>query len=222
MKKNKIIVFGAGEIAEVADYYFKHDGSRDVVAFVVDDNYLERSSFAGRPIISTSESVKRFPASDYAAFVAVGYKKVNGLREAKCKWFIGNGYDLASYISPSATIYPNVTFGWNSFILEDNTIQPFVKIGNGVTLWSGNHIGHHSIIEDYVFLSSHVVVSGGVSVGYRTFVGVNSTFNDHVIVGSQCVIGSGCLVTKNIPAGGVVVAEPATLSPVPSHRLKGF
>jgi hypothetical protein len=48
----------------------------------------------------------------------------------------------------------------NAFILEDNTIQPFVRIGPNVTLWSGNHIGHHSTVEDHVFIASHVVVSG--------------------------------------------------------------
>ena len=50
--------------------------------------------------------------------------------------------------------------GDNCFILEDNTVQPFVTIGNNVTLWSGNHIGHDSVIEDDCFISSHVVVSG--------------------------------------------------------------
>ena len=50
--------------------------------------------------------------------------------------------------------------GENCFIFEDNTIQPFVKIGDDVVLWSGNHIGHHAEIGDHCFISSHVVISG--------------------------------------------------------------
>ena len=66
------------------------------------------------------------------------------------------------------------TVGENSFILEANTLQPFVNIGNDVVLWSGNHIGHHSIISDHVFFTSHVVLSGNCVVGSNCFLGVNS------------------------------------------------
>jgi len=97
-----------------------------------------------------------------------------------------------------------------------------VTIGNGVTLWSGNHIGHHARVGDFAFISSHVVVSGGVKVGERTFIGVNSTINDHITIGQRCVIGSASLVTKDLADESVVSAEAARLSPVPSRRLKGF
>ena len=66
------------------------------------------------------------------------------------------------------------------FYSWDNTIQPFVEIGDNVTMWSGNHIGHHSKICDNAFISSHAVISGGVEVGRNSFLGVNSTINDHI------------------------------------------
>ena len=97
-----------------------------------------------------------------------------------------------------------------------------MRIGNGVTLWSGNHIGHHASIGDFVFISSHVVISGGVTVGERSFIGVNATTNDHISIGARCVIGSGSLITKDVPQEGVLTAEPAKVSPVPSRRLKDF
>ena len=31
-------------------------------------------------------------------------------------------------------------------------------------LWSGNHIGHHTTIDDHCFITSHVVISGNVNV----------------------------------------------------------
>jgi sugar O-acyltransferase (sialic acid O-acetyltransferase NeuD family) len=222
MAANPLILFGAGEIADVANFYFNHDGDRRVEAFIVDDDYVRGEFFSGKPVVALSDAPKRFPPSAYDAFVAVGYSKINALRQAKCEVLIKNGYQLTSYISTKATILPNATWGWNCFILEDNTIQPFVKIGNGVTLWSGNHIGHHAQINDFAFISSHVVVSGGVSIGSRTFIGVNSTLNDHITIGERCIIASGCLVTKDVPDEGVLTMSSAVLSPVPSRRLKGF
>ena len=53
------------------------------------------------------------------------------------------------------TKYP---IGENCFIFEDNTIQPFVVVEDNVILWSGNHIGHHSVIKNHNFVSSHVVI----------------------------------------------------------------
>ena len=54
-------------------------------------------------------------------------------------------------------------------------MQPFVRIGSNVTLWSGNHIGHDSTVGDHCFISSHVVVSGHVEIGRNCFIGVNAT-----------------------------------------------
>jgi sugar O-acyltransferase (sialic acid O-acetyltransferase NeuD family) len=127
---------------------------------------------------------------------------------------------MASYVSPRATVLNDGRFGDNCLILEDNTIQPFVSIGNNVILWSGNHIGHHSRIDDHCFITSHVVVSGGVHIGERTFVGVNATLRDHVDIGAGCVIGAGSLVLKHV-ADDSVISEPGSeAARVPASRLR--
>ena len=103
------------------------------------------------------------PPAEFDLFVAVGYSRVNGLRELKCLAARAKGYELASYVSPRASVVGNAEIGWNAFVLEDNTIQPFETIGNGVTLWSGNHIGHHARVGDFAFICSHVLVSGSAA-----------------------------------------------------------
>ena len=37
-------------------------------------------------------------------------------------------------------------------IMEHNTIQPYVTIGENTILWSGNHVGHHTQIGKNVIL----------------------------------------------------------------------
>lgn len=222
MSGRPLVLFGSGELAEVAAYYFEREEQRTVAAFTVDAAFIKEPTFAGRPVVAFEEVLGSHPPSTHDLFVATGYAKINGLREAKCLAAREMGYFLSSYISRRATIFDNVFIGWNCFILEDNTIQPFAKIGNGVTLWSGNHIGHHSSIGDFAFIASHVVISGGVSVGARSFIGVNATTNDHIRIGARCVIGSGALITADVPDEGVMTAEAAVLSKVPSRRLKGF
>jgi sugar O-acyltransferase (sialic acid O-acetyltransferase NeuD family) len=130
------------------------------------------------------------------------------------------GYRLLSYVSSRATTFADFRAGENCFILEDNTIQPRVRIADNVTLWSGNHIGHHSTIEDNVFISSHVVISGGVTVGEGSFLGVNSTIRDHVKIGRRCVIGAGALIVGDTEDESVYTVPAAEKSLVPSRRLR--
>ena len=107
------------------------------------------------------------------------------------------GYRLESYVSSRCSYLAQTPPGDNCFILEDNTVQPFVTIGNDVTLWSGNHIGHDAVIEDHCFITSHVVVSGYVRVGARSFLGVNATLRNSITLGEQTLVGAGAIIMKD-------------------------
>ena len=218
----KLIIFGIGEQAELAYFYFKNESNYQVCGFTVDQAYMQHSTFLDNlPVIPFEDIENECPSTEYSAFVAVGYSKVNQIRAKKYHEFKSKGYDLVSFVSSKATNYSE-SIGENCFILEDNTIQPFVRIGNNVTLWSGNHIGHHSIIEDHCFITSHVVVSGGCRVGAYSFIGVNSTLRDHIKIGQSNMIGAGCLILANTEDNIVFMEKNTELSKVPSHRLRGI
>lgn len=219
---NPIIIFGNGEIAEIAHYYFTHDTSYKIKCFAVDSQYCEENKFCGLNVIPFDEIENTYSPNDYDMFIAVGYSKLNQIRTQKYLQAKAKGFELVSYISSKATILTELAMGDNCFILEDNTIQPFVKIGNNVTLWSGNHIGHHVSIADNNFISSHVVISGGVQVQENCFIGVNATIRDHITIAENCVIGAGSLILHNTQANGVYTMPEAQLSKVPSHKLRGI
>jgi sugar O-acyltransferase (sialic acid O-acetyltransferase NeuD family) len=222
MTAKPLVLFGANEIADLAAFYFRHDGGRRVDALAVDGAYLKADHVFGLPVVPFEDVEQRFPPADYDLFVATSYAEINRLRARKCAEGMGKGYRLASYVSPRATVFPDLVFGWNCFILEDNTIQPRVRIGNNVTLWSGNHIGHHSTIEDNVFVASHVVVSGGVVIGENSFIGVNATLRDHIRVGRFSVVGAGAVLLEDAPDEAVYRSIPTELSKVPSRRLRSI
>lgn len=207
----KIIIFGLSEIAEIAHFYFKHDSCYMVEAFTVDKAYLNKQTFCHLPVVPFETLENHYPPSEFDLFIAVSYAQANQVRAAKFNQAIKKGYQLVSYVSSKATIWPDLSIGQNCFILEDNTIQPFVKIGDNVTLWSGNHIGHHAVINPHCFISSHVVISGGVHIGKNCFLGVNSTFHDHITIGDGCIIGAGAVVTKSTESNGIYVGNPARL-----------
>lgn len=220
--KKKLVIFGAGDIAQLAHYYFAHDSDYEVEAFTVDHEFIKEPVFCGLPVVAFEKVAEIYPPSTHSFFVALSYSKLNVIRKDKYLAAKAMGYDFASYISPKASVLNNGQIGDNCFIFEDNTIQPFAQIGNNVTLWSGNHIGHHSVIKDHSFISSHVVISGGVVIGEQCFIGVNSTLRDHITIGDRCVIGAGAILLSNAEAEGVYIGNETERSKVPSTRLKAI
>jgi sugar O-acyltransferase (sialic acid O-acetyltransferase NeuD family) len=217
-----LVVFGIGDIAELAEFYFRHDSNHRVSAFTVDGAYVKEQNFCGKPVIPFEEVAEAFPPDSHEFFAAVSYTKLNTLRAEKvaaAKWV---GYRVAHYLSSKANVFPGFQAGENCFILEDNTIQPFAKLGTNVTLWSGNHIGHHATIDDNCFITSHVVVSGGVHIGANTFVGVNATIRDHIRIGQRCVIGAGSLILSDAEDESVFSPGATERARVPSSRLRGL
>lgn len=220
--KKPLVIFGTADIAQLAYFYFSTDSEYEVVAFTVDAAYLTEATFCGLPVIAFEEISKYFGPEKCEIFVAISYSKLNGIRKEKYLAAKTLGYRIASFISSHAKILNEGRIGENCFIFEDNTIQPFVTIGNNVTLWSGNHIGHHSTIKDHSFISSHVVVSGGVEIGEQCFIGVNATLRDHIKIGKRCVIGAGALMLTDAEPDGVYIGVATKRSRVPSTRLRGI
>ncbi len=218
--KKPLVIFGAGDIARLAHFYFRRDSNYEVVAFTVDAAYMTGAEFCGRPVVSFEELPSRFLPDAYEMFIALSYSQLNEVRKEKYLAAKALGYRLATYVSSHATVLNEGRIGDNCFIFEDNTIQPFVTIGNNVTLWSGNHIGHHSIIHDHCFIASHIVVSGGVEIGESCFIGVNATLRDHIKVGQKCVIGAGALLLADAEPEGVYIGQATERAKVPSTRLR--
>ena len=220
--KQKLIIFGSGDIAQLAHFYFESDSNYQVVAFTVDADFLAEPLLCGLPVIAFEDVIGLYPPDTHDFFVAIGYSKQNAVRKEKYLAVAALGYRLASFISSRATVLNEGRIGDNCFIFEDNTIQPFVTIGNNVTLWSGSLIGHHSIIKDHTFISSHVTIAGVVEVGEQCFLGLNATLRDHIKVGDRCVIGAGALLLADAAPDGVYMGTATERSKVPSTRLRGI
>jgi sugar O-acyltransferase (sialic acid O-acetyltransferase NeuD family) len=166
-----------------------------------------------------------FDPQIHKAFVAISYTQLNRPRTRLYRACKQTGFGMASYVSSKAFVWRNVEIGDNCFIMEHNVLQYSVKIGNNVTLWSGNHVGHQSLIHDNVFVSSHVVISGYCEVGESCFLGVNSCLGDNVKVARDCVIGAGAVVLKPTEAAGIYQGNPAErrkgVTSLQFFRIKG-
>lgn len=218
-KARKLVIGGDSAFAEIAREYFDADSDYQVVGFTVEQDHLQRSELHGLPVVPFETLERHFAPADHAFHAAITYTQLNRLRARLAASARARGYALASYVSSRAFVWRNVQLGEHCFIFEDNTVQPFVRIGDNVVLWSGNHIGHHSVIEDHCFVSSHVVVSGFCRIGRASFLGVNATLANNVTLGKDNWVGPHTVVMKDTADGALFKTEQPQAARVSAPRF---
>ena len=218
LSMKKLVIFGAGDLAELAAHYFAQSG-RPVAAFTVDAASRSTPEFRGLPVISFGELAREFPPATHDLFVAIGYSGVNRFRREKCAAARALGYSLATCVSACASVSGAARLGDNCLVLEKAVVQPFASVGVGVILWSGSIVGHHSVVGDFCFLGPGAAISGRVEVGAGCFIGINATVRDHVRLGPGCVVGCGAVIAADVDAGLVMPGVKATPSARRSDEL---
>jgi sugar O-acyltransferase (sialic acid O-acetyltransferase NeuD family) len=205
-----VIVFGLQDFAALAHFYLKRDSEHEVAAFTVTGDYLPPERvFEGKPVVPFEELERHYPPERYHFFAPLSPRSMNRFRAQIYRQAKERGYRFISYVSSRATVFEGTAIGENCFILEDNTIQPFVRVGNNVIMWSGNHIGHHSVIDDHVMFTSHVVVSGHCVVEPYCFLGVNATVRDRLRLAEGTLVVMGACLGNDTDPWSVYQGDPA-------------
>lgn len=220
-----VVIFGTGAFAEILHFYFTHDTDRKVAAFTVDAGYIREKTFCRLPVAPYETITSEFPPDTYDLCLAIGYRKEGrfsdmlNTRINKYNDALNKKYGLASYISSKATIWHRELIGKHCIIMEGNTLQPFVRIGNNVTLFGNNGFGHHAVVEDHVFISGESVISGQTVVGEGSFISMGAVTRNDIKIGKRSFIGMGAVVTHDVPDEGVCTAAPAKLRKIKSRKV---
>lgn len=208
-KKDKIIIVGDGEFAEIAYEYFTYDSPFNVAAFAVEKQYITKNSLYELPVIAFEEIEQLYSPKKYKIFTAITFTKLNRVRTRLYEEAKSKGYNFVSYVSSKAFVWRNAKIGENCFIFENTNIQHNAEIGNNVVLWSGDHVCHRTKIKDNCFLGSNVVISGYCEVGKNSFLGANSTFVNNISIGDNSFVAAGALITKSYGDNLLLKGSPA-------------
>ena len=142
----KMLIFGTGSLAHLAYIHFSDEGQYEVVAFTVNEEYLEGKQIFDLDVVPFEQIEQTHPPEEYSMFVAVGYKKANKARAqiySDCKV---KGYEFVSCLSTKVNQLKYVKAGDNCLIMPNVIIQPYAEIGNDVIIWNGSYIGYQSHI----------------------------------------------------------------------------
>ena len=215
----KVIIFGAGRGAITAYKYLKHDTDHEIIAFTINQEYINNPTLEGIPIVAFENLEEKFSPNTYKLFAPLGFDEMNKVRQRIFEKGKAKGFNFISYIHSSNKTLVPIEIGENCFILENQSLNLDVKIGNNVVLWSGNQIGDRVIIEDNVWISSEVCISGNVIIGKNSILAVQSTISHDVQIAEENFIGANALIVKNTMAKEVYIEPPTPKAPFKSDRF---
>lgn len=210
----RVVVVGASgfgrESLDVLEAMVAAGSDVEVVGVVDDspsDTNLERLRARGVPHLGG--------VGAWLADRADGDRYVLGIGHPRIRRDLTARFDEAG-VQPFTAIHPRALLGSSFDAAEGAVICGGASIGTNVRLGRHVHInpnatiGHDTRLGDFVSVNPAAIVSGEVEVGAGTLIGAGATVLQMLTVGPDCVLGAGTVLTKDAPAGVVVVGVPGT------------
>jgi sugar O-acyltransferase (sialic acid O-acetyltransferase NeuD family) len=207
MKRKRLVLFGVGQVAQVALHYLNDVEGIEVEACLVDRSHLGSvTPIEGLPVHAFEDLVRLYPPNEFELFFPISYRNLNSIRRDRFLKAKALGYRFFSYVHPSVKVWKSVTIGENCMIFENNVVQPQTSIGDNVIVWSHCHIGHHVRVEPHVYITSGTVVCGSTVIGESSFLGAGSLIRDGINVGKRNLIGMGAILTQSTEEASMYIA----------------
>ena len=126
------------------------------------------------------------------------------------------GLDVMDVRAPTCLFQDDVQIGPGAVLCDHTMINSNTVIGEGLHLNYYSHISHDCIIGNFVTFSPKVACNGNVVVEDGVFLGAGAILRDGrpgdpLVIGAGAIVGMGAVVTKSVPAGAMVVGNPARI-----------
>jgi sugar O-acyltransferase (sialic acid O-acetyltransferase NeuD family) len=193
-----VIIAGAGGVGREALDACMAAGVA-VAGFV--DDHLAGRRVRGLPVLAPAEAPRGETFLVGVASPAVRRKLVEAL--------LGRGLIPATVRHPRAIVGPETTFGDGVLVLGGAHVSSSIRIGNHAQVHYNATVGHDAVLDDFVTVYPGANVSGSVHLEEDVTVGSASVVLQGLTVGRGAFVGAGAVVTRDVPAGVVVVGSPA-------------
>ena len=206
---NKIVIFGAGSLAEMVCYYLQQKTPNCVGGFIVDSEHIRQDTLMNLPVVTTENMDIIFPNTSFDMIVAIGYSNMR-IRALIIDRMRNIGYTFRNLIPESGC--DGTINGSNNIIMPGSVVEPFATIENDNIIWSGAHICHNATIQNNNFFATGSVIGGYTKINNGCFFGFGSIVIENIEVSEETLVAAGAVVTKDTQAHSKYMGLPAKIS----------
>ena len=206
---NKIVIFGAGSLAEMVCFYLQQKTPNSVGGFVVDPEYILKDSLMNLPVVSSENMGSIFPSTSFDMIVAIGYSNMR-TRSLIINKIHNLGYTFRNLIPETGC--DGLINGSNNIIMPGSVVEPFATIESDNIIWSGAHICHNASIQNNNFFATGTVIGGYTTISNGCFFGFGSIVIENIEISKETLVAAGGVVTEDTQAHSQYMGLPAKIS----------
>lgn len=160
----------------------------------------------GLPVVTLADA-----PLDAALSIAIADASVRRRLDAE---MTAAGRTFVSIVAPTCVFRGPSQIGEGAILCDHVVITANVVVGRHFQANLFSYVAHDCIVGDFVTLAPRVCINGNTVIEDDVYVGTGAvlkqgTPDKPLRIGRGAVIGMGAVVTKDVPAGAVVVGNPA-------------
>lgn len=160
----------------------------------------------GLPVVTLADA-----PPDAALSIAIADASVRRRLDAE---MTAAGRTFVSIVAPTCVFRGPSQIGEGAILCDHVVITANVVVGRHFQANLFSYVAHDCIVGDFVTLAPRVCINGNTVIEDDVYVGTGAvlkqgTPDKPLRIGRGAVIGMGAVVTKDVPAGAVVVGNPA-------------
>lgn len=168
----------------------------------------KNSTVNGYPVISLDEFIQLSGKKYFN--IAIG----NGLDREVVATRVGANAEPLSLFSQQTIIFESNIIGTGSIFCPNTMVTSNANIGKFFQCNIYAYVAHDCVIGDFVTFAPGVRCNGRVHIEDYAYIGTNAIIREGTAekplrIGKGAVVGMGAVVTKDVPAGAIVVGNPA-------------
>ena len=213
MSERIVGVYGVGGCGRGVMPLVRAEASRqglplDRVVFI--DDEPPATSVNGQRVLAYDEFLA-LPAESRSVVIAIADGPTRALIAERCE---RDGLRFGCVRSGNAVVMDDVTVGPGAILSPFVTLTSNIRIGRHFQANLYSYVEHDCVIGDFVTFAPAAKCNGNVMIEDFAYVGAGAVIKQGragapLVIGRGAVVGMGAVVTKSIPAGSVVVGNPA-------------